>query len=312
MKAAQIKNYGSPQDIQINDVDEPVVAHGHVLVEVYASCINPFDYTILTGALREMIPLPMPLTLGLDIAGIVREVGADVSHVKPGDKIFGSAGVVGGGSGALAEVAVAKQEQIASMPQTTDFVEAASLVLTGQSAIQAIDSMALQTGQRLLIHGGSGGIGSAAIQYAKHLGLFVATTATGEGVAFAKSLGADEVIDYKKERFEDTLKDYDAVFDTVAGETYTRSFSVLKQGGVIVSMNEQPNQELAKAHGVTALFQSTKTTVESLAKLATLIDESVIKPAVGAVFALADTTEAFTTWRGHGIKGKVAVQIKER
>ncbi|MCW1908364.1 MAG: NADP-dependent oxidoreductase [Candidatus Saccharibacteria bacterium] len=310
MKAARIKDYGEPSVIAIVEVDKPKVSDEQVLVEVYASCINPFDNTILTGALKDMMPLAMPLTLGLDIAGVITEVGSGVTALKPGDKVYGSAGVVAGGSGALAEFAATKQEQVNLMPSNVSFNEAASLVVTGQSAVQAIDKMGLSSGQKILIHGGAGGIGSLAIQYAKHLGLHVATTASGDGIDFAKELGADEVVDYKTARFEDTIKECDAVFDTIAGETYTRSFTVLKRGGIIISMNEHPNELLAETHGVRAEFQMTQTSPESLKKLADLVDQGVIKPAIGATFSLEETAQAFEAWRTGGVQGKVVVEIK--
>ncbi len=200
-----------------------------------------------------MVPLQFPATLGSDFSGVIEKVGERVSSstsifdLKLGDEVYGHAGAFAGGSGAFAGMALAKADTIAHKPRTLDHEQAAGLPLVGVSAWQAlVETMGLTKGQKILIHGGAGGIGSIAIQLAKHLGAYVATTvSTNDKQCVKEELGADEAIDYKTQTFEDVLAhDFDAVFDTVGGETYTRSFKVLKRdgGGIIVSMLEQPVQ----------------------------------------------------------------------
>jgi alcohol dehydrogenase len=310
MKAARIDTYGQPQDIKLLDIDTPKPGAGQVLIEVYASSINPFDNTVLTGAVKDTIPLDLPVTLGIDVAGKVTEIGPGVKEFKIGDEVYGSAAAVAGGSGAFADYAVTSVNQLSFKPSSLDYLQAAAIALTGQSALQAISSLRLEPGQKILIHGGGGGIGSLAIQLAKNSGAYVATTATGEGLTLAKQLGADLVIDYKKQKFEELIKDYDAGLDTVAGETYLRSFQVLKAGGSIISMNAQPNQMLADKYRVTASFLSTKTSPGSLADLAEQIEKKGLRVNVDQVFSLNQIVLAFETWLKGGVKGKIVIDIK--
>lgn len=311
MKAAQISQYGGPEALKVVDTDKPKPAEGQVLIEVHASSLNPWDSFVRQGGAQSFMPLDLPVTLGGDIAGVVVEIGPGVTNIKVGDEVYGSAGVTGG-SGAFAEYATTTSSKVGPKPKTVNFTEAAAVALTGLSALQAItDHIKLQAGQKILIHGGAGGIGSAAIQLAKHLGAYVATTATGAGLDFAKSLGADEIIDYESQAFDDMLHDYDAVFDTVAGETYKRSFKVLKKNGIIVSMNARPNQQLMDQYGVRAALQSTQATVESLRQLADLIDQGIIKVHVEKTFPLDQIVEAFRARESGGVRGKIAITLKD-
>jgi NADPH:quinone reductase-like Zn-dependent oxidoreductase len=307
MKAAQIDEFGPASVIKVREIPQPEPGDGQVLVEVHASSLNPFDTAVREGHAKP----PLPATLGGDIAGVVYAVGAGARHVKPGDKVYGSANVFSGASGGLAEFASTRGEQVAPMPRSFTFNEAASTVLVGLSALQAIeDKMNLRAGQKILIHGAAGGIGSMAVQLAKHLGAHVAATATGPGVAYAKELGADEVIDYKRERFEDKLRDYDAVFVTVRGDTLERSFHVLRRGGVLVSMVGGDGEALAAQHGVSFHAQHTRTTPESLVRLTSLLESGALKPHVGKVFPLSAVRAAFEARESGKVLGKVVVEIK--
>jgi NADPH:quinone reductase-like Zn-dependent oxidoreductase len=248
--------------------------------------------------------------LGGDIAGVVSEIGDGVDTLVVGDKVYGQANVVAGSSGAFAEYAATQASQVAPMPQTTDFLQAAAIPLTGVSAIQVITGhINLQPGQKILIHGGAGGIGTMAIQIAKHIGATVTTTATGEGIAYVTQLGADEVVDYTNQAFDEAEGVYDAVFDTVGGETYERSFKTLKKGGIIVSMTMQPDAELMERYGVTAIAQQTRVSTEDLTKLAELVDEGVITPHIDATYPLDDVAEAFNARESGKVKGKVVLKI---
>jgi alcohol dehydrogenase len=197
---------------------------------------------IREGYMAQMLPLKFPATLGGDFSGVVVEVSSSVSGFKKGDEVYGQAGTLRGGSGSFAEFVLADIKVTARKPKNIDHVEAAALPLTGVSAWQAlVDHIGLSRGKKILIHGGAGGIGTMAIQLAKYLGAYVATTASAKDMEYVQELGADEVIDYKNQSFQDMLKNFDAVFDTVGGDTYEKSFKVLRKGGIIVSMLEQPN-----------------------------------------------------------------------
>jgi len=281
-----------------------------VLVEVHAASINPFDTIVREGYVRNMIK-SLPITLGGDVAGVVSEVGEGVADFAVGDKVYGQANVVAGNSGAFAEFAATMAGQLGKMPANLSFIEAGAIPLTGESALQVItEHMQLAPGQKILIHGGAGGIGTVAIQIAKHLGAYVATTATDDGIQYVKDLGADEVIDYKAQKFEDVVRDYDAVFDTVGGDTYTRSFAVLKKGGMIVSMVEQENAELASKHEVKAVHQFTKVSTDSLNELSKLIEDGVITVHVDKTYSLGQISQAFTDRESGTVRGKIAIEIK--
>jgi NADPH:quinone reductase-like Zn-dependent oxidoreductase len=263
-----------------------------------------------------MINLRFPSTLGMDFSGFVQRIGdgegnASSSDFGQGDGVYGQAAVPNGGSGAFAESAVTKADSVAHKPKSLTHVEAAALPLVGASAWQAlVENMKLSKGQKILIHGGAGGIGSIAIPLAKSLGAIVATTVSPDDKQFVSTLGADEIIDYKTQAFEDLIRDYDAVFDTVGGETYSKSFEVLKkEGGIIVSMLEQPNAKLMELFGVKAMFQFTQVNRERLNKLAQWIDQNNIKVNVDRTFSLDDAAKALDYVKDVHPRGKVVLEI---
>ena len=310
MKAAQIAEYGHADIVNVVEVDRPLAEKGQVLVEVQAASLNPFDTMVREGYLKDMIPLDLPVTLGGDIAGVVSEVGDGVEGFAAGDIVYGQANVVAGNSGALAEYAATKTEQVAKAPAGIDITEAASLPLIGSSALQALnDHIRLTADQKIFIHGGAGAIGSIAIELAKKIGAYVATTATGEGIDLVKTLGADAVIDYKSEDFSQKLSDYDAVFDTVGGEDFNKSLAILKKGGVAVSMATQPDEAKAAELEVTALNQMTHVTTAKLQELAKLVEDGVIKPRVGKVFPLSGVQQAFVARESGEVQGKIVVHL---
>ena len=314
MKSAQIKRYGSSEVIEINQMTPtPNLAAGKVLVDVKVAAINPVDWKIREGYMQQMIPLQFPSTLGMDFSGIIKQVGEGVSpsDFKQDDEVYGQAGVTNGGSGAFAEVALANVESIAHKPNRLSHVEAAALPLVGVSAWQAlVENIGLSKDQKILIHGGAGGIGSIAIQLAKKLDAYVATTASTNDKQFVEMLGADEVIDYKTQPFEDVIHNYDAVFDTVGGETYARSFRVLTKDGIIVSMLEQPNSELMRQFGVKAIFQFTQVNRERLTKLAELVDQkNNIDIHVDKTFPLDEAGKALDYQKNAHSRGKIVLAI---
>ena len=319
MKAAQFDKYGGPEVITIREVPIPTPSESQCLVEVHAATINPFDYKVRRGYMKDGMPLKLPLTIGGNLSGVITKLGSEVTDFKVRDEIFGQSYAFGGGSGAIAEYAVCNTDNIALKPKNIDHIQAGSLPLVGVSAIQALEQyINLQKGQKILIHGGAGGIGSIAIQLAKHIGAYVATTVAGNDTEFVKSLGADEVIDYKQslrpdglksEDFSQVLKDFDAVFDTVGGEVADKSFKVLKKGGILVSMLGEPSKDLATQYQVKVIGQNTETNSKNLSRLTELVEQGVIKPQVDKVFPLDQTREAFEYAENSHPKGKVVIEI---
>lgn len=310
MKAAQIKEYGDSTKIEVTEVDKPIAGEGQVVVEVHASSLNPIDSVLRSGAYHTMMPLTFPATLGGDIAGIVTEVAEGVTNVAVGDKVYGQANAAFGNSGAFAEYAATASGMVAKAPENIDFAQAASLPLAGASAVQAlIDTIKLAAGQKILITGGAGGIGSIAIQIAKSIGASTTVTATGKGIELAKALGADEVIDYAVQELDILAKEFDAVFDTVGSE-FDSTLALLKPGGTAISMAAQVNEDLAKELEVAAISQMTSVNTESLGKLRELVESGAVKPQVGQVFTLDDISAAFEAKENGQVVGKVAIQIR--
>lgn len=310
MRAAQIKEYGDASVIQINEVNQPEPGDGQVLVKVAAASLNPFDTKLREGMMKAGIPLQFPATLGGDFAGTIVALGAGVTGLAAGDKVYGQANVVAGNSGSFAELAATRASEVAKMPNNVDFGQAASLPLVGVSALQALmQHIKLQAGQKLFIHGAAGGIGTIAVQVARHLGAYVAGTATGEGAERIVQLGINEVIDYKVQDFAAELHDYDAVFDTVGGDDFAKALTILKPGGTAVSMIAQADEQ-AKELGVTAITQSTKVTTEMLDKLRELVESGVVTPQIGKVFPFEQIQQAFETRESGKIPGKVVLIMK--
>lgn len=319
MKSAQIKGYGSNNNNDVLEVVDKLSplkpSEGEVLVAVKAAGVNPVDWKIRDGYMKEMVKLQFPSRLGMDFSGVVEKTPLGKrSDFKRGDEVYGQASVMTGGSGAFAEKALAPARTIAHKPERLSHAEAAGLPLVGASAWQAlVETMGLQKGQKILIHGGAGGIGSIAIQLAKTRKAHVATTVSAGDRRFVRRLGADEVIDYKAQKFEEVLPhDYDAVFDTVGGDTYARSFGVLKKGsGIIVSMLEQPNQELMKEKEVRAVFQFTQVSSERLTKLAQWVDKNEINVHVEKTFSLDETGKALDYVKNVHPQGKVVIAVQD-
>jgi alcohol dehydrogenase len=313
MKSTQIKRYGGSKAVEINQStpapNDP--SAGKVLVTVKAAGVNPADWKVREGYFQQMTPLQFPSTLGMDFSGIIEKVGEGVNGFNQDDGVYGDAAAIRGGSGAFAERALANEDSIAHKPKTLSHEEAAGLPLVGVSAWQAlVETIGLSGGQKILIHGGAGGIGSIAIQLAKDNGAYVATTVSTNDKEFVQQLGANEAIDYKTQTFEDLLPhDYDAVFDTVGGETYTRSFNVLKKGGIIVSMLEQPNQELMHRFGVRAKHQFTKVNRERLTRLAQWVDQNNIHVNIDRMFPLDEAGKALDYQRDVHPRGKVVLHV---
>ena len=314
MKSIQIKKYGGSDVVEVNKTASvPSISSGKILVNVKASGVNPSDWKIREGYFQQMAPLQFPSTLGGDFSGIVKQIGENddiSSDFKQGDDVYGCASVLKDGSGAFAELALVNKDSIAYKPKSLNYVVAAGLPLVGICAWQAlVENIGLSKDQKILIHGGAGGIGSIAIQLANHLGAYVTTTVSTNDKQFVQELGADHIIDYKKENFEDVIHDYDAVLDTVGGETYIRSFKVLKKGGIIVSTLEQPNSEIMNQYGIRAIFQFAQVNRERLTKLAQWVDQNNVKVNVDKTFPLDEAAKALDYQKDVHPRGKVVLTV---
>jgi alcohol dehydrogenase len=241
VKAARIHGYGGSDSIRIERIALPTLRAGEILIEVRATGTNPIDWKIPAGRMQRIMPLKLPFTLGGDFSGVVLDTGPGASPFSVGEEVYGHAPIFMGSSGAFAEALITLAGNVARKPRGIGHPQAAALPLAGVSALQSLtERLRLSRNQRILIHGGAGGVGSIAIQLAKHLGARVVTTVSADDVAYVKSLGADEIIDYQRQRFEDAVGKVDAVLDTVGGDVYLRSFDVLRAHGRLVSLLERP------------------------------------------------------------------------
>ncbi|MBC8407633.1 NADP-dependent oxidoreductase [bacterium] len=308
MKAAVIKDYGA--QVEILEVPRPQLLADSVLIEVHASSVNPVDGIVQAGYLKEMMPITFPFTMGFDVSGVVLEVGEQVSKFKIGDEVFSRPN--GMQAGTIAEFSVIKEEELALKPSNISHQEAASIPLVGLTAFQAMVTKAnLQKGQKILIHAGSGGVGTLAIQIAKHLGAFVATTTSGSNTEMVKNLGADIVIDYKTQNFEDEIKDYDVVFDMMGGDIMNRSFKVLKKGGCLVSIKSfEDTKGLAKQYGLKFESFFMWPSGEMLRQLAQLISDGALKPVIDRTFSIDQLKEAYDYLNTGRAKGKIVIEVK--
>ncbi|HCR81458.1 MAG: NADPH:quinone reductase Zn-dependent oxidoreductase [Candidatus Pacebacteria bacterium GW2011_GWB1_47_8] len=313
MQAVQAAQYGEPSILEFKeDVAEPTPKPNQVLVTVYAAGLNPFDAMVLAGVYRDSMPLALPFTVGGDLAGVITQLGEKVTNFKVGDEVYGSAIAISGGSGAYARLATMNAEKTALKPVNVNFVEAAALPVAGMTAVEAIaDHIKLQPGQRILIHGGAGGVGHVAVQYAKSIGAQVITTVAGRDVEFVKRLGADEVVDYQTQQFEEIFSDLDAVFDTVGGAVSTKSYQVLKAGRPLVLIVSRPDEKLAQRHHVKVIRQSTDTSAPKLQRLARLVEKGTLKVHIDRTFTLDQTRAAFDHLATGHPQGKVVIKIKD-
>ena len=310
MKAARIEKYGDASVVAIiRDAPRPAAGSGTVLVEVHAASLNPADSSIRSGYMHQMMPLTFPAVLGIDIAGVVVEADPAASHLTTGDRVYGTASVMAGGSGAFAEFATVPAGMLARAPAGLSFLEAAALPLAGVSALQALEMLKLSKGSSVFIQGGSGGIGTFAIPMAKRLGARVIASCRGSAMDYVKSLGADQVVDFEKTTLPGNIRDCDAVFDTVGGAAYKSAFTVLKKGGIIVSMAAPPDADLAAKLGVTALGAMTQATSERLDRLSHLVADGTLKVHIDRVFPLDEIGQAFRAREAGHVKGKIVLQI---
>jgi len=309
MKAVRVHEFGTPKVIRLYDVPKPEADQGEVVVQVKAAGVGPWDAWIRGG--KSVLPQPLPLTLGFDLSGVVDSIGTGVREFKVGDEVFGVTNERF--TGAYAEYAVAKPNTLALKPKTLNHVHAASLPVVAVTAWQMIVDLAqVVSGQSVLVHGGAGNVGGYAVQLAKRAGALVIATASRENAAYVRRLGADGVIDYRTTRFEERVKEVDAVIDTVGGETLERSYGVLKRGGIVISAVAQPSNEMAERHGVRAIFFLVRVTTERLIMIAEMIDAGSLRSEVGEVLWLDEAR------RGHEMlegaphrRGKIVIKVAD-
>jgi len=290
-------------------IPRPVPAADEVLVKVHAAGVGPWDAWIRAG--KGALPQPLPLTLGSDLAGEVADLGAGLSDIAVGDQVFGVTN--NQFLGAYAEYAIASAAMLSKMPSSLSYVEAASVPVVAVTAWQGLfDYACLQAGQMVVIHGAAGNVGAFAVQLARRAHLRSVATASTKDIEYVQALGADRVIDYQTHRFEDEVRDADAVLDLVGGDTQTRSFQVLRKGGKLISAVSNPEQDRAKQHGVSAAFFLVDVTTERLRKIATLIDRGELMTRVGTILPLADAKEAHMMLDGQRAhqQGKIILSVQ--
>lgn len=332
MKALTFKRYGKSPDIGFANIPQPALKADEMLVQVHAAGVNPIDNMIPTGKFKPVLHFQLPATLGSDLAGVVTKIGSHVTRFKPGDAVF--ANLFDLGTGAIAEFAAVPESAAALKPKNLDFVQAASIPMVGLTSWQALKERAnLKAGQKVFIPAGSGGIGTFAIQLAKHLGAVVGTTTSTGNVELVRRLGADEVVDYKKQAFENVLRGYDAVLGAVRGDTIEKSIGILKPGGLIVSlvgpldaafararrlnfflafvfgMMSRKIMRLARQKEVTYQFLFVRPEGAQLAEIGKLLEEERIQPVIDKVFPFEQAKDALSYLaQGHS-KGKVVIKI---
>jgi NADPH:quinone reductase-like Zn-dependent oxidoreductase len=307
MRAAIVTEYGSP--ITVVEVDRPSLAPDSVMIEVYASSVNPIDSLIARGVMKEQLPYQLPWVVGYDVSGVVVECGADVTDFRMADEVFGRADSFQAGT--MAEFAMIKQGDLAIKPTNVSHLQAAGVPLAGLTAWQAlVEHGHVQRGEKVLIHAGSGGVGSLAIQIAKHLGAVVATTTSGSNLGMVTDLGADVAIDYQTQRFDEELSDYDVVIDTLGGESLERSFATVKRGGRVVSIKGEAPKGLADERGVHFMAFYMSPSGAMLTTLAGLIESGALRPIVDSVFPLSEVQQAFDHSDAGRARGKIIIQVK--
>ncbi|MEH2396726.1 NADP-dependent oxidoreductase [Nostoc sp.] len=305
IQAIRVHNYGELDVLTLEAIAQPEPQPNEVLIRVQAAGVNPLDWKIRAGYMKEIFPMPLPFTPGMDVAGIVEAIGADVKALQVGQEVYGELRM-----GAYAQFATAPQDAIAPKPKTLDFVEAASVPMVAMTAYQGLfDHADLKPGQTVLIHAASGGVGMFAVQFAKSKGAHVIGTASAANAEFVRSLGADQVIDYNATPFEQVVENVDVVLDTLGGDTQARSYSVVKPGGIMVSTAAPPDAQKAEERGIRAEMMNMKPSTSLLEEIASLLDSGQVKTIVAQTFSLSEARQAQELSQGGHVRGKIVLQI---
>jgi len=307
MKAALLQDYAAV--VEVAEIAKPVLKDESVLIEVHAASVNPIDNILRAGYMKDFIPLSFPHVMGYDVSGDVVEVGKNVQSIKVGDAVYARPNQED--AGAIAEFARLKENELAIIPANVSYTDAASVPLAGLTAWQALITKGnLKKDDKVLIHAGSGGVGTYAIQIAKHFGAYVATTTSAKNAELVRSLGADLVIDYKTRKFEEELSDYDLVVDMLGGETMANSFKVLKKGGALISIKGQDTDGLAAKYGVRfeSFFMSPDG--KMLAELGALISDGIVRPVIDSIFPMDQASAAYDRLATGRAVGKIVIAVK--
>ncbi|MYL20339.1 zinc-binding dehydrogenase [Halobacillus litoralis] len=311
MKAVVIEQYGGREQLVEKEVPNPVPESRQVVVEVYATSINPIDWKLREGYLKDAVPFEFPIILGWDVAGVVTEVGEDVKSFSPGDRVFARPDTTRFGT--YAEYTTVDEHLLAALPKGVTFEEAAAVPLAGLTAWQClVDFSNIKEGDRVLVHAGSGGVGHYAVQIAKHMGAYVAATASGKNRDWVEKLGVDRFIDYKEEDFSEVLQDFDIVVDTLGGEVQEKSFQVLKEGGKLPSVVQPPDETKAGEKNIKAGFVWLEPDGEQLSKMGKMMEEGKLKSVIGheLPFSQEGLREAHEVSETHHAKGKIVIKMK--
>lgn len=307
MKAVRIHDFGGPDVVRFEELPTPTPKEDEILVRVCAASVNPVDHKTWEGKYPAVRRDALPFTLGRDISGMVERCGSAAPGFRQGDAIYAMLEPQQGG---FAEYVALKENEAAAKPMNLSHAEAAAVPLAALTAWQGLfDNGNLQAGQRVLIHGGAGGVGHFAIQFAKVAGANVLTTVANKDCAFARELGADEAIDYKAQRFEELMQDIDLVFDLVGGETQQRSWSILRTGGTLVSTLGQPPRDMASKFGIRALGYQAQPNAEQLTAIADLIDARRVRPVIAATYPFMQIAEAEKSQETGHPRGKIVLQL---
>lgn len=308
MKAIQIHEFGGPEVLKYEEVTVPSPEADEVLIKVFASGVNPIDCKIRAGLAQKKFPVHLPLIPGWDVSGEIEEVGSNILNFKKGEEVYCRPDPTQNGT--YAEYVVVKANEVNSKPKSINHEKAAAVPLAGLTAWQGLfDFGKLEEGQKVLIHAASGGVGTFAVQFAKWKGAYVIGTASEENIDFLFELGADEVIDYKTEKFEDKVKDVDLVFDMVGRETQKRSLEVIRKGGRLITTVQPQNQEEAKLKGIHVEGFMAQSLPEELQQIADLIDSGKMKPVISQIFPLTDAAKAHKEIETGHTRGKIVLKV---
>jgi NADPH:quinone reductase-like Zn-dependent oxidoreductase len=304
MKAIRIHRFGGPEVLQLDEIDKPSTDGGKMLIKVAAAGVNPVDYKIRRGGYPGVTDADLPITLGKDVAGVVETAAGDFNV---GDEVYAHLSWPDGG---YVDYAVVVPGGAAAKPKRLDMIAAAAVPLAATTAWQGLfDHGALKAGQTVLIHGGSGGVGGFAVQFAKAVGAYVIATASGDGLQLVRDYGADQVVDYKTQEFEDVAHDVDLVFDLIGGETQARSFTVLKLGGALISTVQEPDKAKAAEKHLKAERYRAVPNGGQLAQIAELIDAGKVKVVVAKTFPLAQAADAHRDLETQHPQGKIVLVV---
>jgi len=306
MKAIVVHQFGGPEVLKYEDAPRPEPTEDEILIRTVAAGVNPVDAFIRSGHYGSG---NLPYIPGMEVAGVIEKTGAKITKFKPGDQVFAHLGFKDGG---YAQFSVAKEDEVAMKPKTISFEQAAAVPLAATTAWQAlIDTAGLKSGQTVLIHGGSGGVGSFAVQIAKMRGAKVIATASTENQDLLKQLGVDQAIDYTKTRFEDVVKDVDVVLEATRSDSMARSYGVVKKGGFIVSITGAPDQSELEKHGLRGSSMGVHPDAHVLEELARLIDSKKIAVVVSQVFPLAEANKAHQQIETRHTRGKIVLKVAD-